>query len=86
MTDTCQRFFPKLARLTDGAPIVIFDRGQWDRTSMRRMRVQDDHQEGAALRAAAWIGDGTTRLPAAGWLTDRQHATVLQGHRLDAAT
>jgi uncharacterized membrane protein YcaP (DUF421 family) len=37
-----KQYFPKFARITDGTPIVIFDRGTWDRASMKRLRVQEE--------------------------------------------
>ena len=39
---TLKQYFPKFARVTDGTPIVIFNRGEWDRTSMKRLRIQEE--------------------------------------------
>ncbi len=39
---TLKQYFPKFARITDGTPIVVLDRGEWDRTSMRRLRIQEE--------------------------------------------
>ena len=40
--------FVSLERILDGTPIVVFRRGQWDETAMRRLRMQQ-----ADIRTAA---------------------------------
>ena len=35
--------FPALAKIVDGTPLVLLNKGDWNVTNMRRMRIQDDN-------------------------------------------
>jgi len=45
---TLKQFFPRFAQYTDGTPIIIYSGGQWNRTGMRRLRVQEEDVMAAA--------------------------------------
>jgi uncharacterized membrane protein YcaP (DUF421 family) len=47
---TLKQFFPHFARITDGTPIVVLSKGEWDARSLRRLRVQQEDVMASARR------------------------------------
>jgi uncharacterized membrane protein YcaP (DUF421 family) len=45
---TLKQYFPRFAQYTDGTPIIVFANGEWDRRSMRRLRLQEEDVIAAA--------------------------------------